>query len=494
MTPKETPERQLQNSVATEINFLRLPIFKATKLPVADKIIIIDETIDNNRYHIEISHGGILGGFDRKVLLVMEALYLQQNPDFQSNKVVTNFVEVARIMGLHPNTASQIWKSLSKLNDVQIKAEITVKNGQKLLDINSQFNLLASVTKVLARKVKGTQRKTETVEVELNRWHIDNFRNRYYRVVNLRLVTQLQSSIAVRLFDYLNYRAFYFDKKARKYRQKLKIRVSYQDMVKYLHVAQRPNLTEIKKQFRTALNELKLKGVLRRFEYDKTPLGVYLVLYLSRSINWREVEPGEIHKIPAIESKKTEMEARLEEAGLSRSQVHNIFAEYPKKYVKLKLDQLKYLLNFASHKVKGEGSYLYQSIVNDWRDDSYEAHLREEKAAEKSVTKRAIEKIDRQYDEYVRDSCAEYYQSLPVAEREIIEDQIKKDPEIETFEEKAPGTLAFMVEAKKAEILRERVDLMTFQEFCEHQKPDADQLLLFEEVGRGEEIFDIDNV
>ena len=291
MAPEETPEKQLQNSVATEINFLRLPIFKATKSPVTDKTIIIDETIDSNRYHIEISHGGILGGFDRKVLLVMEALYLQQNPEFHSNKVVTNFVEIARIMGLHPNTASQIWESLSKLNHAQIKADITIKNGQKLLDINSQFNLLASVTKVLARKVKGKQRKTETVEVELNRWHIDNFRNRYYRVVNLGLVTQLQSPIAVRLFDYLNYRAFYFDKKAKKYRQRLKIRVGYQDMVKYLHIAERPNLTEIKKQFRTALNELKSKGVLRRFEYDKTPLGVYLVLYLSRSINWKEIEP-----------------------------------------------------------------------------------------------------------------------------------------------------------------------------------------------------------
>ena len=476
---KEISENHLQ-SVATEINFLKLPIFKATNITVSDKIIVISEIIDNNIYHIEISHGGNLGGFDRKVLLVLEALYIKQNPEFKSNKVITNFVEIARILGLHPNTATQIWESLSKLNEVQIKADITINNGQKLLDINSKFNLLASVTKVFSKQLdKSRRRKAGTVEIELNRWHVDNFRNRYYRVVNLGLATQLQSAIAIRLFDYLNLKAFYFDKKAKKYRQKLKIRISYRDLVNYLHIANRPNLSEIKKQFRTSLRELQSKGVLRSYEFEKTPAGVFLIFYLARSINWREVEPEQFEKLLLqTKTKKDGIEQDLEEIGLGRRQIDKIMSDHPKNHIKGKINQLKYLLKFASHKVKGQGSYLYQSIIDDWKDDSYEAHLRERKIVQKDITKRSMERLEQQYDKYVADTCQQYYNSLPAGEKELIENQIEKS--LEGFKEKIEGTRSFMHEAKRGEILRQTVDLMSFQEFCERRQVEKEQLALFD--------------
>ena len=253
----ELTHDQIQ-SVATEINFLRLPLFRTTKSSTTRHITSFDHVTNSENYHIDIYHDGNLTAFDRKILIVVEYLYIQQNSGFASNKVVTSFSEIASILGISRGNTSKIWGSLSKLRSVEIRASIKLRKDTRTTTVESEFNLLYAITRIFGETQKDRRRYTSRLEILLNDWHVDNFKNNYYRIVNLELLVGLRSGIAVRLFDYLNYKAFYYDAESAKYRQKMKIRVCYQDLVRYLHIAERPGVKEVKRQFRTYIPQVEI--------------------------------------------------------------------------------------------------------------------------------------------------------------------------------------------------------------------------------------------
>ncbi len=480
MAPQDLVKDQVQ-SVATEINFLRLPLFQTTTTTRKRKSDVYDYTINGTKYQITISHDENLTAFDRKVLLVIEYLYLQQNPLLLSNKLVTNFTDIARVLGISKGNAQKIWEALSKLRGVEIHAVIHVKRDEEVSTVESEFNLLYQITRVLS-KTSGKRKYTNHLEVVLNDWHVENFRNNYYRIVNLSLVVALRSGIAVRFFDYLNYKAFYYDRNTRRYRQKQKITLSYDELVTYLHISRRPGIKEIKKQFSTALDELQAKGVLHGFKYIRTGDDILLKLHLSRSINWKGLEPDEI--LPKQTAKtgtpthQSSIERDLRKYSLSKVQVDKVLDNHSEQYLRQKIDQLCYVLRFASHKVRGQGCYLYQSIIDDWKDDSYEEHLKERKAMRYTITNTALREIEQAYERHVREICEDYYESLTDDEKNNIDQQIQR--ELDGFQEKIKGTRVFMYEAKKAEILRRRVQIISFQDYCDqyNKRQERDQPLL----------------
>ena len=474
---EEITKEQLK-SVATEINFLRLPLFKTTKVSSKRTVNTIDYKIDKDNYHIEISTDAGLTAFDRKVLIVLEYLYIQQNPLFLTNKLVTNFSEIARLLGISGGNAEKIWESLSKLRSVEISASVQIKEGSETKTVESEFNLLYAITRVLSENEENKRKYTTRLELLLNDWHVDNFRNNYYRIVNLGLVVSLRSGIAVRLFDYLNYKAFYYDTEAKKYRQKTKVKVAYSDLVQYLHISDRYSLKEIKKQFRTPFLELKEKGVLKDFYYEKTPRDFLVVLLLSRSINWRETKLEDIPELPKIKQKIVGIKQELVKYGLSNKQIANVIEKHTEKYIRSKIKQLEYLLRFASHKIKGQGTYLYQSIIDDWKDDLYGEYLKQKEEAQGTLAKKRVKQLEEEYEQYVSDYCESYYNQLSSEEKDFIENEIKN--RLGDFKEKVKGTHTLMSAAKRAEILRDRIDPISFKEFCDKKDAEKSQLLLFE--------------
>jgi hypothetical protein len=285
---QDLPE-EVTRSVATEINFLRLPIFTTSKSDGERQTDRYDYGIHNDRFQIEITHERNLTAYDRKMLLAIEYLYLRQNPSFESNMVVTTFKEVADVLGMSASNTQKIYESLSKLRSVEIKTMLKVRRDQRDYDVKSEFNLLYRITRVQSESSTGGPTRTNRVEIVLNDWHVENFRNRYYRVVNMGLVAQLRSGIAVRLFDYLNYTVFYYDSKAGRYRQKMNTEIPYIALVEYLHISPQRGIKNIRKQFATALKELREKGVIQDWQFERRSNDVYLKLTLARSINWREV-------------------------------------------------------------------------------------------------------------------------------------------------------------------------------------------------------------
>ena len=120
---------QQEHEVLTEINFLRLPIFKASSLQnqVSPETTTLSYEQNGKQYSIEIRYGN-LTSFDRKVMLCLEFLYLKQNPNYESNKVKTTNKEISNLLGIGIKNTKLIWESLSKLQDVRIKGHLLIKN------------------------------------------------------------------------------------------------------------------------------------------------------------------------------------------------------------------------------------------------------------------------------------------------------------------------------------------------------------------------------
>ena len=469
------------NTAATEINVLRLPIFKTTKSKISEDSVTIDRTIGSDNIHLEITHGGDLTAFDRKVLLIIEYLYLKQNPNFSTNLVITNFAPIARILGIHERNIRLIWQSLSRLQAVNIKTKIKIKKNDKVNITESQFNLLYRVSRNFSAEKKGKRIYTNQIEIELNKWHVENFRNNYYRIVNLSLLTSLRSGIAVRLFDFLNYKAFYRDRDTGKYRQKRKMEISYEDLVNYLHISRQEDLKYVKKQFKTALTELQEKEVIKSFEYERRPASIYIILQLAKSINWKATNPEKVKSLPELRelgNKKTKIETGLEKYGLNRKQINKINNEdHTEEYIKGKISQLEFLKQHDPDKVKGDGRFLYQSIVHDWKDDAYQKHLQDmakaKISADKANEKKMKEKVENEYEDYKKEYCKKYYETLSQEEKDAIEKNIElNNPFFKKIE-----NANFLCYVERMKILESQISLISFEEFCNLSQEKRNRLL-----------------
>jgi hypothetical protein len=479
---QDLPE-EVTRSVATEINFLRLPIFTTSKSDGERQTDRYDYGIHNDRFQIEITHERNLTAYDRKMLLAIEYLYLRQNPSFESNMVVTTFKEVADVLGMSASNTQKIYESLSKLRSVEIKTMLKVRRDQRDYDVKSEFNLLYRITRVQSESSTGGPTRTNRVEIVLNDWHVENFRNRYYRVVNMGLVAQLRSGIAVRLFDYLNYTVFYYDSKAGRYRQKMNTEIPYIALVEYLHISPQRGIKNIRKQFATALKELREKGVIQDWQFERRSNDVYLKLTLARSINWREVTSENLDrmvKLPAETSKgkKSVIGQRLKKHGLSTAQVKEVEAAHGEPFLAGKVDQLEYLLEHHPEKVKGASRYLYKAITDDWTDDDFDAHRDKESEKQLREEQRRQKELEQAYDAYRTELRSNYLEQMTDLEREDFDAEVERRAQEQVTEERKwmLGALRLM---EKERMLDEAVDLPSFVDWCEAREYEQAQLDLF---------------
>lgn len=478
----DVPE-EVTRSVATEINFLRLPIFSTSKSDGERQTDRYDYGIHNDHFQIEITHERNLTAYDRKMLIAIEYLYLKQNPNFENNTVVTTFKELADVLGMSSSNTQKIYESLSKLRSVEIKTMLKVRREQKDYDVKSEFNLLYRITRVQSESKTGGNTRTNRVEVVLNDWHVENFRNRYYRVVNMALVAQLKSGIAVRLFDYLNYTVFYYDSGQKRYRQKMNTEIPYVTLVEYLHISPQRGIKNIRKQFATALKELRAKGVIREWNFERRPNDVYLKLQLARSINWQEVTPDNLDRMvkqvaDAPKGKKNVIAQRLKKHGLSAAQVKEIQAERGEQFISKKVEQLEYLIENHPDKVKGSSRYLYQAIKEDWTDDEYESHLTQQTERQVREAQQRQQELEHEYEKFRDAKRNSYLGQLTEDERQAFDAEVERRSQEQVTEDRKwmLGAIRLM---ERERMLDEAVDLPNFTEWCEKQQYEQNQLDLF---------------
>lgn len=429
-----------KDEILSEINIgLRLPIFKCSSLsePQGKQVTKIDFHDRNKDYSLEIEHN-ILTTFDRRVLLSVEYLYLKQNPTFERDIVRTTYGEISVALGYQNNTNyEKIYTSLSKLQKVNINTTILIREDDgKIEEEKTQFNLLYYIKSKLSRngqnnrieRVEIDKRKYDNlIEIRLNEFHIKNFRNKYYRILNYSLIKSLRSPISIRLFDYLNYKCYYFD--GNRYKQIRKINLNYEDISKYLQIQKQNKLYLIKRQLRVPLEELKRKGVIKEYYLEKTLFDeVFLCLSLSKSINlWNRYNPSvkELDKIKLL----TPLEQKLTEYGLTENQVKKIEQEYTEEYIQKKIEQVEYLIKKLPEKVKGIGRYLYNSIKENWNNVEYKKSTEEKTKNKEKNEKQKSNNQENEYSRYVREECIQYYEELSIDKREKLDKEVSNEVE-----------------------------------------------------------------
>ncbi|HQH29974.1 MAG TPA: replication protein, partial [Spirochaetota bacterium] len=107
-------------------------------------------------------------------------------------------------------------------------------------------------------------------------------------------------------------------------------------------------------------------------------------------------------------SANLEIISKLKQNGISDIQLNGILVKHNPDYLQDKLNQFEYLLKHNPKKVKGEGRFLYMSIIQNWIDDDYRVY-KHKKAQEKdnepnkAITVKYVDEMnifEQEYDKY----------------------------------------------------------------------------------------------
>ncbi|MEX2445006.1 MAG: hypothetical protein WD492_15500 [Alkalispirochaeta sp.] len=254
-------------------------------------------------------------------------------------------------------------------------------------------------------------------------------------------------------------------------------------LVEYLHISPQRGIKNIRKQFSTALKELRAKGVIRDWNFERRPNDVYLKLQLARSINRQEVTPDNLDRMvkqvaEVPRGQKNVIAQRLKKHGLSATQAKEIQAERGGHYISRKIEQLEYLLEHHPDKVKGSSRYLYQAIKDDWTDDEYEQHLTQQTERQGREAQQRQQELEDEYDKFRDMKRTAYLEQLTVAEREAFDAEVERRSQEQVTEDRKwmLGAIRLM---ERERMLDEAVDLPSFTEWCEKQQYEQSQLDLF---------------
>lgn len=455
----------------TSINYLRLPIFSGSRSATPTNNTHLAEYRDNDKtYNVEIRNGN-LSSFHRKIFIGLEFLYLKQNPNFERNFIRTSFKDIQTSLNLKGNYHKTILSTLEDLQRVNIKSVITTKHSEKetLDEDGIIFNLLPKIawhfSKTIDERTKEQKRQyTNHIDIYFEDFHIQNLKNRYYRLINFELVKQLKPN-TLRFFDYLNLNS-YFEKDGI-YHQKMNLRIDYNSITDYLLLKKLTNKSWKERQFIKQLEELKEKGVIKAYSFEHNLFDeTTIILQLAQSINlWSKYNPRINENIP----KYTPLQNKLKERSIPNKQIIYLTTNYIKEFIIEKIEQFDYVMKFLPNKIRGRGSYLYNSIKDDWIDDKYITYKENLKQKDLNLfTQTASKKLQKKKEQYIifcREKCIEYWNTIEEVERQSLDKLILKEVEEDGFLNKTKSLSSFGYVAKKFEILHKIVILPTFEEW-----------------------------
>jgi len=460
----------------TSINYLKLPIFSGTKNSEIPDTYKFEYTDKKEKFEIEIRNGK-LSPFHRKLFLCLEVLYIKQNPDFKRNFVRTSFKDITNTLGLKGNPHRYIIDSLEDLQRVNIKSVIRTKKEENIeTEEGVLFNLLPKVkwklTRSLDERNKENLRKyTSYIDIYFEDFHIQNLKQKYYRLINFELIKIFKPK-TIRFFDYLNLNCYYNDNGI--WKQKQSIRIYYDELVKYLLLKKHRKKSYRERQLQGQLEELKEKGVIKyyKFEHDLfDETSVYLKL--SPSINlWSKytVNDTEIDKI----DKLSPLQQCLKERWISIKQIKYITDNFKENYIKDKIEQVDYISKSLPHKVRGIGSYLYNSIKYDWKDDGFEEYRENKNQIELNLfTTKQKEKEHQYTNEYEEDCnriCVDYWKRMIDEEKIPILNSIEEKISKNNFVKVNKSIEKLYRETLKIELIKESIQMPKYEEWIKKRK------------------------
>lgn len=473
-------KQELEKGIQTELNLLRLPLYKCSKKAVSkeEKLIFIDDAGNT----IKIENGHKIGAFHRKLIIGIEFLYKRQHPNYDFSEIVTTYSEIARLLNIHSNSVTDIWNGILALRNVvittKIKKKITQTNEKtnktetKIIETEEVFNLFPRVKQIKSYNEKGEKKRTNSISIELNNWHIDNFKNNYFRLINANIALNLKSSLAIRLFDYFVYKG-YFKNKNGSYSQKRKLTVIYDDLIQFTRATPQKGIKDVRKQFAIAVKELTQKEILEDFEvYRGGHHKILLTFYLKKKFQWKQNMVSHVEALTEEERKKESIKKALE-FGLSENQLRGIIdnTDIPSNRIQEKVNQLEYMIKINPKITTNKGKFLYNSIISDWFFEEFMRHKERIIKAKKStkIKEKEIEikKLEEQYEAYIGKECETYWNSLNSEKQEEILNQLETTID-SPFLTNTSIMNEILLEGKKIEYLTTLLKLKSFKEFIEN--------------------------
>ncbi|MEO5350986.1 MAG: replication initiation protein, partial [Magnetococcus sp. YQC-3] len=115
--------------------------------------------------------------------------------------------------------------------------------------------------------------------------------------------------------------------------------------------------------------------------------------------------------------------------GISEDKAKEIERDFDEEVIKEKVNQFKWLKKNYPDKIKGDGSYLYQSIIKNWIDDdfiNYKNEIEKENIEKKKREEKKIEiELKKKYEEYKKNMCKSYDELEPEIQK-IIDKAVDK--------------------------------------------------------------------
>lgn len=337
---------------------------------------------------------GLPSEYDERVLIALMAITASHN--FQNRKVPFSVYQILQIMGVGTGKRDyqSVERALKRLIGVTIFAEGAFwdqGDRQWVSKTTSGFHILEKFW--LAYQEKNEMvREQEGVHAYII-WSNDlwkSIKNGYIKTLDLNFYFSLDTPMSRRLYRFLDKRMYYRDQ----------YQIDVYDLSGRLGMSRYPYASKIVEKLRPALEELKSRGFLKRYETVKK--GKFTRLFFERTASLAEPEsdlllpapeepqtPPLRHRTPVAGGDAVPLDAQaMEEAevigvlmklGYKAGIAKRLASRYDEDYILQKIDFLDYAERTRPHTIRKPLAWLTKALDENYAEpEGYRAYRRRE--------------------------------------------------------------------------------------------------------------------
>lgn len=381
---------------------------------------------------------GLPAAADDEVLLGL--LQLSRLQGFESPTLYFTPYQLLQILGWPVNTNNyrRLRESINRWLGVTLRYENAWRDRQSGEWIDAGFHFIEYVEFYKPGQQGGLTQDGNSV-IKWNDLVFRNFREGNLKALDFHLYRSLQSSIAKRLYRFLDKRFYH----RRNLTFDLEVfaceKIGLTRPVKMSRTGKvTTDVGQIKRRLMGGINELEKAGFIQRLDEKSrfTKMNGRWQVHFERAAAQEEgVEEAEEISVEDL----SPLEGRMVGHGVSRAQVKRLFATYGAERIERQLDALEFLLTSAGGKNAPENraGWLCAAITEDYaaprgfkskaerereaRERAERARQREEAKRQKRAQKMAANEADRIAWEKEAKAVEEYLRKLTPAEREALE-------------------------------------------------------------------------
>lgn len=268
-----------------EGNFLEYPIFSMERRKVGrttDEYIweekdISGRVISERKFRINCVYG-IPNVFDMNVFNTIMRIYVKKSGLYKKNEVHFTIYELLKEMNLpvhHGGMIKEVRESLKRMANTNLHFENAFYEEKER--VTKIVHLLVRIE--IYEKQKGN-RMINMVKVVLDEELVNSIEKKYFKLIDFDIYKSLTSGVPRRLYEYLE------KKKYRKNQFEIEIR----KLAKVIPLKTK-KVSQLKELLEKAQNELKEKGIIDKWKFDKGNV----IYYFRKSERFKEVEEDLFH-------------------------------------------------------------------------------------------------------------------------------------------------------------------------------------------------------